>query len=123
MDSDGWELISAEERNSEHPTTFQIPPRDRRESLDAGDGVKLLFDIERRGEGRASDRTVQRMWVIVKARTENGYTGILDSNPDIAGNPKLREGAFILFGPEHIASIGTPPREYILKKYGASFFD
>jgi hypothetical protein len=26
------------------------------------------------------------------------------------------------FGPEHIADIGRPPRDDIVKKYGASFF-
>jgi len=35
----------------------------------------------------------------------------------------LREGDVITFGPEHIAEISTPPREYVIEKYGASFFD
>lgn len=39
-------------------------------------------------------------------------------------NPHVSQFApSITFGPEHIAEIGAPPREYVMKKYGASFFD
>ena len=62
------------------------------------------------------------MWVIVKARTEGGYIGFLDNDPGTAENLCLREGDSITFGPEHIAAIDTPPREYVIKRYGASFF-
>jgi len=123
LENDGWELISAEDRNASHPETFQIPSREKRESLTQGDGAKLLFDIETREEGRVVDRGVDRMWVIVRARTNGGYIGVLDNNPGTAGNLRLREGDNVAFGPEHIAEIGTPPRDYIIKKYGASFFD
>ena len=120
---DGWELISAEGLNASHPDTFQIPAREKRESLALGDAAKLLFDIETREEGRVVDRGVDRMWVIVKGRTEDGYIGVLDNDPGTAENLRLREGDNITFGPEHIAEIGTPPRDYVMKKYGASFFD
>lgn len=63
------------------------------------------------------------MWVIVKARIEGGYIGVLDNDPGAAENLRLHEGDNIVFGPEHIADIGTPPREYVIKKYGESFFD
>jgi uncharacterized protein YegJ (DUF2314 family) len=62
------------------------------------------------------------MWVIVKARTEFGYVGVLDNDPGTAENLRLREGDVINFGPEHIADISTPPREYVINKYGVSFF-
>ena len=120
---DGWELISAEDRNAANPETFPIPEREKRESLAPGDGAKLLFDIETREQGRVLDRGVDRMWVIVKARTERGYIGVLDSDPGTAENLRLRQGDSITFGPEHIAAISTPPREYVIKTYGASFFD
>jgi uncharacterized protein YegJ (DUF2314 family) len=116
-------LVSAEDRNAAHPETFQIPAREKRESLAPGDGAKLLFDIETREDGRVVDRGVDRMWVIVKARTEHGYIGVLDNDPGTADNLRLREGDSITFGPEHIAEIGTPSREYVIKKYGTSFFD
>jgi hypothetical protein len=117
-----WELVSAEERNAAHPRTFKIPTREQRETLAPGDGVKLLFDIETREDGRIVDRGVDRMWVIVKAQTKGGYIGVLDDDPGSAENLRLREGDVITFGPEHIADIDTPPREYVIKKYGASFF-
>ncbi len=63
------------------------------------------------------------MWVIVKARIEGGYIGVLDNDPGIAENVRLREGDVITFGPEHIAEIASPPREYVIEKYGPSFFD
>jgi hypothetical protein len=88
--SHGWELISAEDRNAAYPETFQIPTRERRESLAPGDGAKLLFDIETREQGRVVDRGVDRMWVIVKTRTERGYIGVLDSDPGTAENLRLR---------------------------------
>ena len=69
------------------------------------------------------DRGVDRMWVIVKARTESGYIGVLDSDPGAAENLRLREGDSVTFGPEHIADIATPPRHYVIQKYGASFFE
>ena len=119
---DGWALISAEDRNAAHPQTFQIPAREKRESLALGDAAKLLFDIETREGARVIDRGVDRMWVIVKTRTDHGYIGVLDNDPGTAENLRLREGDTITFGPEHIAEIATPPREYVIKKYGASFF-
>jgi uncharacterized protein YegJ (DUF2314 family) len=123
MASDGWELISAEDRNAAHPNTFQIPARENREALAPGDGAKLLFDIETRENGRIVDRGVDRMWVIVRARIEGGHVGVLDNDPGTAENVQLREGDVITFGPEHITDIVTPPREYVKEKYGASFFD
>lgn len=118
----GWRLISAEERHASHPETFKIPTRERRESLAPGDGVKLLFDIETREDGRVIDRGVDRMWVIIKARSDRGYTGVLDSDPGAAENLLLHEGDEISFSPEHICDISTPPREYVIKKYGSCFF-
>jgi hypothetical protein len=123
----GWTLVSAEERAVAFPDTFQIPPQGKRASLSPGDAAKLLFDIETRDAGhivdRGVDRGVDRMWVIVKARTELGYVGVLDSNPGTAENLKLHEKDLIAFAAEHVAAIGQPPREYILEKYGVSFFE
>ena len=63
------------------------------------------------------------MWVIVKAKRKVGYIGVLDNNPGAAENLTLREKDLVLFGPEHVADIGRPPRDYIVEKYGRSFFD
>jgi len=123
IEEDGWALVSAEERAVAFPDTFQIPSRIERQSLSPGDAAKLLFDIETREDGRIIDRGVDRMWVIVQARTEAGYIGILDNNPGVAENLKLHERALVVFGPEHVAEIGWPPRDYIIEKYGLSFLD
>jgi hypothetical protein len=123
IEENGWVLVSAEERAATAPNTFLIPPRTMRESLSPGDGAKLLFDIETREGGRIIDRGVHRMWVVVKSRTAEGYIGVLDNDPGAAENLTLREGDSVIFGPEHVADIGQPPRDYIVEKYGAYFFE
>ncbi|MFC5862927.1 DUF2314 domain-containing protein [Acidicapsa dinghuensis] len=121
--TDGWELVSAEDRNTAHPNTFHIPTREQRETLVPGDGAKLLFDIEIRANGVIKDRGVERMWVIVKARSEGVYIGLLDNDPVTAENLQLQKGDVITFGPEHVSAISTPPRDYVIEKYGVSFFE
>ena len=79
VEHDGWQLVSAEERHRENPQSFEIPTEAQRGSLKAGDAAKLLFYIETKSKGNVIDRGIDRMWVIVKARSENGYEGILDS--------------------------------------------
>ncbi len=123
IEDDGWTLISAEERHASHPESFEIPSRTDRESLVPGDGAKLLFDIETRDDGRIVDRGVDRMWVIVKASYNEGYLGVLDSDPGAAENLRLRQGDTVDFGPEHVAELGNPPRDYVVARYGASFFE
>ena len=118
----GWTLVSAEERVLASPETFQLPSMTLRRSLLPGDAAKLLFDIEATENGHIVDRGVDRMWVIVKRRTEQGYLGILDNDPGAAENLTLRQGDQVAFGPEHVIDIGRPPSKYIFEKYGASFF-
>jgi hypothetical protein len=123
IEESGWALVSAEQRAAAAPETFQIPSRAMRESLSPGDGAKLLFDIETTEGGRIVDRGVDRMWVIVKAKTEEGYIGALDNDPGAAENLRLHERDLVVFGPEHVADIGRPPHDYIVEKHGASFFE
>ena len=123
ISKNGWSLVSAEERALAYPGTFRLPPLTERHSLSPGDAAKLLFDIETKENGHVIDRGVDRMWVIVKVKTENGYLGILDSDPGVAENLTLREGDQVEFGPEHVIDIGRPPRDYIVEKFGASFFE
>lgn len=122
IEKDGWDLLSAEQRAALAPDMFFLPPRARRETLKAGEAAKLLFDIETRAEGTIIDRGTERMWVLVKSKSAEGYIGVLDSNPGSASNLNLHEGDLILFRPEHICEIDTPPRDYIIEKYGNSFF-
>ena len=122
IEKNGWALVSAEERAAAAPATFIIPSRAVRESLSSGDAAKLLFDIETREGGRVIDRGVDRMWVIIKAKTVGGYIGVLDNDPGHPENLMLQEGALVLFRPEHVADVAQPPRHYIVGKYGESFF-
>lgn len=123
IDTDGWVLVSAEERHAANPETFEIPSRTLRKVLVPGVAAKLLFDIETRENGRVVDRGVDRMWVIVKTCEADGYAGILDNDPGYAENLNLKEGDLIFFGPEHVAGIGYPSRDYVVTKYGVSFFE
>lgn len=123
IERDGWALLSAEERQAHHPDTFRIPPRRERDTLSPGDAVQLLFDIETKDGERVVDRGVDRMWVIVKRRVENLYTGVLDSDPGCADGLSLREGVEVVFSAEHVIAISRPPEGYVLDKYGPAFFD
>ena len=122
LDTDGWMLVSAEERRAAHPETFQIPSRTDRETLVSGAAAQLLFHIETKEAGQVIDRGVDRMWVIVQAVTPEGYLGVLDNDPGQSEGLNLREGDVIVFGPEHVAAIGYPPKDYVVGKYGRSFF-
>ena len=122
LDADGWMLVSAEQRHAAHPETFEIPSKAERETLVPGAAAKLLFHIETKEAGRVIDRGVDRMWVIVKAVSADGYTGVLDSDPGHSEGLNLHEGDAILFGPEHVAAIDYPSKDYVVGKYGRSFF-
>lgn len=123
LEADGWTLVSAEERHAVHPTTFQIPSKADRETLVPGAAAKLLFHIETREASRVIDSGVDRMWVIVRAVMSGGYMGVLDSDPGQAEGLNLREGDNIVFGPEHVAAIDHPSKDYVVRKYGRSFFE
>ena len=123
IETDGWTLESAEAHHAKTPETFPIPERAARESLEAGDAAKLLFDIEAREAGEVVDRGVDRMWVIIKRRDGDRYMGVLDNDPGTAENLVLGPGTLVWFGPEHVADISRPTREYVLEKYGRDFFD
>lgn len=118
----GWMLVSAEERHLADPDTFQIPSAADRGSLVPGVAAKLLFLIETTEGGRIIDRGVDRMWVIVRAVTPEGYEGVLDNDPGESERLNLRAGDVIVFGPEHVAAIDYPSKDYIANKYGRSFF-
>ena len=124
IERDAWQLQSGEARHTEYPESFWIPPRQERESLKVGAGVKLLFEIEAEGE-HGPERGVERMWVIVRRKLPGLYVGVLDSQPQtIEPDPRfLARGSEVVFAPEHIIDISEPSREYIEEHYGADFFD
>lgn len=100
---DGWQLLDAEEHNRAAPATFPIPTPLQREGLQIGDYAKLMFEIT-----IESHMAVERMWVLVTARTESGYVGVLDNDPtEIAENDELWSGTELPFGVAHIIAIMT----------------
>ena len=71
-----YTLADGELLHSEHPDTFWIPERNRRETLRDDDLVKLVFKIS---DGKRSQ--TERMWVIIKKVEGARYTGTLDNDP------------------------------------------
>jgi len=88
-------LIDGEKRQDEHPETFVIPPLWVRHSVDAGDVVKVGFELQGTG--------AERMWVRVTRVTDNGtYEGELDNHPAIL---PMDYGDAVAFGPENILDV------------------
>lgn len=105
-----YRLANGEAINREHPRTFFIPSRAERESLEAGQLVKLLFEpTDPAPEGPRAER----MWVIVGGRSGHGYFGQLDNQPQYV--PELNAGDRIEFAPEHVVSIWEDRPELALK--------
>ena len=103
LGKDGWCLEDGEQRNREAPGTFLIPDMELRRTLQPGDFVKLIFKIAAEDQEQAS---VERMWVIVRERTPNGYVGMLNNEPKtVAMNDRLRLGIEMPFDYRHIISV------------------
>ncbi len=103
IDRDGWELDDAEVIAKEHPMTFWLPGRRRRESLVLGDTVKLIFRIRTVDEAGRAEINVERMWVTTE-QVENGlYFGRLDNNPLCTGD--MTAGFKVAFQPRHVIGI------------------
>ena len=104
FDFDGWCLDDGEEYHREAPDTFWIPTRERRENLQPGDLVKLIFRINVDNPG--SPVAVERMWVIVRKSIAGGYLGILDNDPDsIVQNSEFWSGIELPFAARHVINI------------------
>jgi len=93
-------IIQDSERVAAEFPTFEIPPREERESLDCGDFAKLVF----RSEPAPYEKpAAERMWVKVIERLADGnYRGKLDNTPV---ELKMTRGEDVVFGPEHIIQL------------------
>jgi hypothetical protein len=98
-----WRLESAEQRHDSSPRAFFIPPRSRRESLQPGDAVKLLFVLEDPREADASQ--VERMWVNIESLAGERYIGRLLNDP--VTPHVLAKGSEVEFGPEHVSALAV----------------
>jgi hypothetical protein len=100
---DGWCLDDGEVRHQEAPRTFFIPDLALRKILQPGDLAKLIFQIAVQGEEHAS---VERMWVIIRERTPDGYIGMLNNEPgSIPENDRLWLGTEMPFDYRHIIAV------------------
>jgi hypothetical protein len=107
-------LRSAEASHAKYGEQFWVPPLNQRQNLQRGQAVRLVFDIEVRNEGKLAI-VGERMWVIVKEKTDDTYIGILDNQPTCSNfedNVYLCLGAEIPFKAEHVIDIATPPQEH-----------
>ena len=101
---DGWCLDDGEAYHAAAPETFWIPDRHRRESLEVGDLAKLIFRIS--VDNAHENVSVERMWVLVRERTADGYLGVLNNEPDaIAENDEFWLGSELPFFAKHVINI------------------
>jgi hypothetical protein len=108
IEMDGWCLDDGEQYHRDAPATFHIPDLAVRKILRPGDFAKLIFRIAVEGE---EHDCIERMWVIVRARTPDGYIGMLDNEPDsMPKNDRLWVGTELSFSFRHIIGVehGTP---------------
>ena len=93
-----YTLDNAEEVNKEFPDTFWIPSQEIRESLEVGQLVQLLFRIT-----NGSDFQVERMWVEIIKKSDEGYEGILDNDPYCT--KKITSGLKVNFKSIHVIDV------------------
>jgi len=120
IDDHYWQLESGEARHLEYGDAFWIPDDGQRRQLKRGQAAKLLFQIEAE-RPHGVEITVERMWVIVAERVDEGYIGILDNQPaslEPGSHVYLTEGAEIPFWPEHVIDLDEPPAEWIEHRLG-----
>ena len=91
-------LESGVELHEESPDTFPLPPVQKRRSLKPGDLAKLVFRIT---DGEKV--CVERMWVIVRSATPEGYIGTLDNDPYCT--QEMQSGLEVEFSPDHVIGI------------------
>ena len=73
-------------------------------ALEAGDLAKLVFRIS--VDNADENVSVERMWVLVRERTPDGYLGVLDNEPGaIAENDEFWPGTELPFSAKHVINI------------------
>jgi hypothetical protein len=111
FERDGWRLADGEERQRAAPETFHIPDLAVRELLQPGDFARLIFEIAVEDDEYPS---VERMWVIVRERTPNGYVGMLANQPaSVDENDEFWLGTELPFEYRHIISVQQGDAESI----------
>lgn len=97
-----WILVNVEEVGFNFAHSFSIPSESIRNSLKPGDYAKLIFQLK--NSKIPNDKPIaERMWVIVKKITKNGYEGTLDNDPQVISG--LIAGGSVSFNKQHIIDI------------------
>ena len=118
---DFWELRSGEKAQAENPQTFMIPDREAREKLKRGDAAKLVFDFEVKTGNGAVEIRGEKMWVIICEKIGDFYLGILENQPAGIDPGFLDRNSEVLFKPENIIDIDSPPEDYLKARFGEDF--
>lgn len=95
-----FRLLDGEELNRAYPDTFEIPCRAQRRTLEAGDLVKLLFEIV---DPPYDAPAAERMWVKVAQVVGDRYVGTLANHPVAITSVSL--DSLIEFEPHHVIDI------------------
>lgn len=104
FEKDGWCLEDGEAYHAAAPDPFWIPELYKREGLEVGDIAKLIFRIS--VDDKDDNVAVERMWVLVRERTTDGYLGVLDNEPSaIAENDEFWLGSELPFSAKHVIDI------------------
>lgn len=102
--TDGWCLEDGEALHRDAPETFWIPDAERRDALQPGDLVKLVFRIA--VDNDEEPEAVERMWVLVRGRVGEHYFGVLDNDPyAIEENDEFWSGIELPFTARHVIDI------------------
>jgi len=99
-----WWLADGEALHAEHPRSFFIPDRERREALRPGELIKLEFQYGPHADSE-DEGHVERMWVEVVDASH----GILRNGPFRLQGLEL--GDHVTFGVEHVISIDYSDEE------------
>jgi hypothetical protein len=100
LETDGWCLDDGEARHRANPDRFEIPPAYVRDGLEPGDFAQLIFLFLVDGEEHP---TGERMWVIVRERTADGYLGVLRNEPvSVEEGDEPSFGFELPFEPRHV---------------------
>lgn len=109
LDLDGYQLLSGLAQHHRTPDTFYMPEEIDRQNLNAGDIVKLIFQIQLEADAEFTDKDGtfgERMWVIVHGKSGPYYIGELNNVPATSGEQEnLFLGDTVIFLPEHVIDI------------------
>ena len=96
-----YQLDNAEEIHANYPESFWLPEKTKRQNLNIGDIVKLIFRMELIDDPEGI--SVERMWVQVIEVKDDYYIGTLDNDP--AREVFLQYPDKVVFKSEHVINI------------------